>query len=229
MASRLLRRQVMTLTDAAAARVRELTEAAGKPVAGLRVGIKNGGCAGMSYTMELAESAAPTDEVVEDKGVRLLIDPKAVLFLLGSQMDFKVDRLSATFAFSNPNETSACGCGESVAITPVSPEALQRAGLIFLHERRGLEGTLQAVWRSRGQAHVWRRGHLCRRPVLRHRAGRRSLPQGRRALSTRLYRRGLFALHLRRQRQADADLLLALARDRPRRGRRTCPLGDPWA
>jgi iron-sulfur cluster assembly protein len=124
MASRLLRRQVMTLTDAAAARVRELTEAAGKPVAGLRVGVKNGGCAGMSYTMELAEAANPTDEIIEDKGVKVLIDPKAVLFLLGSQMDFKVDRLSATFAFSNPNETSACGCGESVAITPASPEAL---------------------------------------------------------------------------------------------------------
>src|SRR4249920_550516 len=115
MASRLLRRQVMTMTDAAAARVRELTEAAGKPVAGLRVGVKNGGCAGMSYTMEIADTVNPADEVVEDKGVKLLIDPKAVLFLLGSQMDFKVDRLAATFAFSNPNETSACGCGESVA------------------------------------------------------------------------------------------------------------------
>ena len=124
MASRLLRRKVMTLTDSAAGRVRELTEAAGKPIAGLRVGVRNGGCAGMSYTMELADAVGPLDEVVEDKGVKLLIDPKAVLFLLGSQMDFKVDRLSATFAFSNPNETSACGCGESVAITPASPEAL---------------------------------------------------------------------------------------------------------
>jgi iron-sulfur cluster assembly protein len=124
MASRLLRRQVMSLTDAAAARVRELTAAAGKPIAGVRVGVKNGGCAGMSYTMELAETTSPLDEVVEDKGVKVLIDPKAVLFLLGAQMDFKVDRLSATFAFSNPNETSACGCGESVAITPASPEAL---------------------------------------------------------------------------------------------------------
>ena len=123
MASRLLRRQVMSLTDTAAARVRELTEAAGKPVTGLRVGVSNGGCAGMSYTMG-CRAADPTDEIVEDKGVKLLIDPKAVLFLLGSQMDFKVDRLSATFAFSNPNETSACGCGESVAITPASPEAL---------------------------------------------------------------------------------------------------------
>jgi iron-sulfur cluster assembly protein len=124
MASRLLRRQVMTLTDAAATRLRELTEAAGKPVAGLRVGVRNGGCAGMSYTMELAETVSPQDEIVEDKGVRLLVDPKAVLFLLGAQMDFKVDRLAATFSFSNPNETSACGCGESVAITPASPEAL---------------------------------------------------------------------------------------------------------
>jgi len=124
MASRLLRRQVITLTDAAAARVRELTEAADRPIAGLRVGVRNGGCAGMSYTMELADEVSPLDEVVEDKGVKLLIDPKAILFLLGSEMDFKVDRLSATFSFRNPNETSACGCGESVAITPASPEAL---------------------------------------------------------------------------------------------------------
>ena len=123
MASRLLRRQVMTLTDAAAARVRELTEAADKPVAGLRVGIKNGGCAGMSYTMEYAERANPTDEVVEDKGVRLLIDPKAVLFLLGTEMDFKVDKLSSGFVFNNPNQTSACGCGESVQLTPAADTA----------------------------------------------------------------------------------------------------------
>jgi iron-sulfur cluster assembly protein len=124
MASKLLRRQVMTLTDAAAARVKQLTEAADKPIAGLRVGVRNGGCAGMSYTMELAETVTPLDEIVEDKGVKLLIDPKAVLFLLGSEMDFKVDRLSAAFSFRNPNETSACGCGESVAITPASPGAL---------------------------------------------------------------------------------------------------------
>jgi len=124
MASRLLRRQVMTLTDAAAARVRELTEAAGRPIAGLRVGVKNGGCAGMSYTMELADDVSPLDEVVEAKGVRLLIDPKAILFLLGAEMDFAVDKFSASFSFHNPNETSSCGCGESVAITPVSPEAL---------------------------------------------------------------------------------------------------------
>ena len=124
MASRLLRRQVMTLTDAAAARVRELTESAPRPIAGLRVGVKNGGCAGMSYTMELADDVSPLDEVVEDKGVKLLIDPKAILFLLGAEMDFAVDKFSASFSFRNPNETSACGCGESVAITPASPEAL---------------------------------------------------------------------------------------------------------
>ncbi len=124
MAAKFLRRQVMTLTDAAAARAHALIDAAGRPVAGLRVGVKNGGCAGMAYTMELADEISPLDEVVEEKGVKLLIDPKAVLFLLGAEMDFAVDKLSATFTFHNPNETSACGCGESVAITPVSPEAL---------------------------------------------------------------------------------------------------------
>jgi iron-sulfur cluster assembly protein len=114
----------MTLTEAAAARVRETIAASDKPVAGLRVGVKNGGCAGMSYTMEFAETIAPHDEIIDDKGVRVLIDPKAVLFLLGSSMDFRTDRLSAGFVFVNPNETSACGCGESVAITPASAEAL---------------------------------------------------------------------------------------------------------
>ena len=118
------RPQVMRLSEAAATRIKELMVKADRPIAGVKVGVKNGGCAGMEYTMEYVESIGPTDEVVEDKGVKLLIDPKAVLFLLGSQMDFKVDRLAATFAFPNPNETSACGCGESVAITPASPEAL---------------------------------------------------------------------------------------------------------
>jgi iron-sulfur cluster assembly protein len=89
------------------------------------VGVKNGGCAGMSYTMELAQRVEPLDEVVEDKGVKVLIDPKAVLFLLGAEMDFKTDRLAATFSFRNPNETASCGCGESVSITPVSEEYLQ--------------------------------------------------------------------------------------------------------
>ena len=124
MASRLSRFKVMSLTESAASRVKEIIANAEKPIAGLRVGVKNGGCAGMSYTMEFADSIAPLDEVIEDKGVKVLIDPKAVLFLLGSEMDFKVDKLSSTFTFRNPNETSACGCGESVAITPADPLAL---------------------------------------------------------------------------------------------------------
>ena len=114
---------VMTLTDAAAARVRSIMERADKPVAGLRIGVKNGGCAGMEYTMEFAEEAGRFDEVVEDKGVKILIDPKAILYLLGTRMDFRADKMSAQFVFDNPNQTSACGCGESVAITPASPEA----------------------------------------------------------------------------------------------------------
>jgi len=110
--------KVLSLTDAAAVRVREIIENTEKPLAGLRVGVKNGGCAGMSYTMEWAESVGPYDDVVEEKGVKLLIDPKAVLFLLGTQMDFQTTKLSSGFVFNNPNQTAACGCGESVAITP---------------------------------------------------------------------------------------------------------------
>ena len=118
------RPQVMRLTEAAAERIRDIMAKIDKPVAGLRVGVKNGGCAGMSYTMEYADSVNPTDEVVEDKGVRILIDPKAVLFLLGTEMDYKTDRMSAQFVFNNPNQTSACGCGESVQLTPASGEQL---------------------------------------------------------------------------------------------------------
>jgi iron-sulfur cluster assembly protein len=117
------RPQVMKLTDAAAVRIKDIMSRSERPVAGLRVGVKNGGCAGMAYTMEYAESANPTDEIVEDKGVRILIDPKAVLFLLGTEMDYKTDKLSAQFVFNNPNQTSACGCGESVQLTPVQGEA----------------------------------------------------------------------------------------------------------
>jgi len=112
--------QVMRLSDAAATRIKEIFARADKPIAGVRVGVKNGGCAGMSYTMEYAEKIDPADEVVEDKGVRILIDPKAVLFLLGTEMDYKIDKLSTQFVFNNPNQTSACGCGESVALTPAS-------------------------------------------------------------------------------------------------------------
>jgi len=117
------RPQVMRLSDAAAARIKEIMAKAERPFAGVRVGVKNGGCAGMSYIMEYAEKINPTDEVIEDKGIKLMIDPKAVMFLLGTEMDYKIDKLSAQFVFNNPNQTSACGCGESVQLTPVSGEA----------------------------------------------------------------------------------------------------------
>jgi iron-sulfur cluster assembly protein len=116
------RPQEMRLTDAAATRIRDLMERAERPIAGLRVGVKNGGSDGMSYTVEYADDIKPSDEVVEDKGVKILGDPKAVLFLLGTEMDFKTDRLSATFVFNNPNQTGACGCGESVQLTPAAAE-----------------------------------------------------------------------------------------------------------
>jgi iron-sulfur cluster assembly protein len=116
------RPQVMRLSEAAAARIKEIMSAADRPFAGVRVGVKNGGCAGMSYTMEYAEKVNPTDEVIEDKGIKLMIDPKAVMFLLGTEMDYKVDKLSSQFVFNNPNQTSACGCGESVQLTPATGE-----------------------------------------------------------------------------------------------------------
>jgi iron-sulfur cluster assembly protein len=117
------RPQVMRLTEAAAQRIKDVMARADKPVAGVRVGVKNGGCAGMEYTMEYAEAANPADEVVEDKGVKILIDPKAVLFLLGTEMDYKTEKLSAQFVFNNPNQTGACGCGESVQLTPAKDAA----------------------------------------------------------------------------------------------------------
>ena len=119
--------KVVSLTDAAANRVKEIIAKADRPIAGVRVGVKNGGCAGMSYTMEYAETAVPGEDVVEDKGVKVFIDPKAVLFLLGTEMDYQTTKLAAQFVFNNPNQTSACGCGESVAITPADPGALQAA------------------------------------------------------------------------------------------------------
>jgi iron-sulfur cluster assembly protein len=119
--------QVMSLTSAAADRVRDVISAAEKPIIGIRVGVKNGGCAGMSYTMEYAETKNPLDEVIEDQGVTILVDPKAVLFLLGTTLDVKTDAFASTFVFRNPNETSACGCGESVAITPADQAMLAKA------------------------------------------------------------------------------------------------------
>src|SRR5271169_1875904 len=98
------RPKVVTLSNAAAERVREIMDRAETPYAGLRVGVKNGGCAGQEYLLEYAQAADPLDEVVEDKGVRILIEPKAVLFLIGSEIDFEVSKLSAKFVFHNPNE-----------------------------------------------------------------------------------------------------------------------------
>jgi iron-sulfur cluster assembly protein len=112
------RRKVISLTDAAAARIHDIMEKSDGRYIGVRVGVKNGGCAGMSYTMDYAESQTPLDEVIEEKGVRILVDPKAVMFLIGTEMDFKRERLGARFVFINPNQTEACGCGESVVIQP---------------------------------------------------------------------------------------------------------------
>jgi iron-sulfur cluster assembly protein len=117
------RPKVVTLTDAAAARVKEIMDRADKPYAGLRVGVKNGGCAGSEYVFEYAETQDPIDEVIEEKGVRILIEPKAVLFLIGAEIDYEITKLSSKFVFHNPNETDACGCGESVTIQPAA-EAL---------------------------------------------------------------------------------------------------------
>lgn len=114
------RPQLMSLTDAAAERVHEIMANSEKTIAGVRVGVKNAGCAGMAYTMDYAEEADPLDDVVEDKGVKLFVDPKAVLFLLGTEMDYEVTQLKSGFVFKNPNETSACGCGESVTIAPAN-------------------------------------------------------------------------------------------------------------
>ncbi|ADG10610.1 iron-sulfur cluster assembly accessory protein [Caulobacter segnis] len=114
------RPKVVTLTDAAAARVKAIMDKADKPYVGLRVGVKNGGCAGQEYVFEYAETKGPIDEVVEDKGVTILIEPKAVLFLIGTEIDYEVSKLSSKFVFHNPNETDACGCGESVTIQPAA-------------------------------------------------------------------------------------------------------------
>ena len=113
---------LMTVTEAAAARIRDIVGRSEKPVVGVRVGVDKGGCAGMAYQLDLAEKLAPGDEVVEDKGVRVVIDPKAILYLIGSEMDFQIDKLSARFVFRNPNEVSACGCGESVSLAPAKGE-----------------------------------------------------------------------------------------------------------
>ncbi len=113
---------VIRITDIAAERLREILADA-EPGTAVRVGIENGGCAGMSYKLDFTTEVAPLDSVVEDKGVKVVVDSKAVLFLIGTEMDFKTDKVSSQFVFNNPNQTSSCGCGESVAITPVAADA----------------------------------------------------------------------------------------------------------
>lgn len=117
----------LTLTDRAADRVKEIMQDMGDEVIGLRVGITKGGCAGFEYVMEYAEKIEPLDEVIKTNGVTVLIDSKALLFLLGTEMDFVTEKMSSRFTFTNPNQTSACGCGESVELTPVSDLTLVKA------------------------------------------------------------------------------------------------------
>ena len=121
----LRRLKVMTLSEAAADRIRQIMAKSPDTVSGLRVGVKKGGCAGMEYTMEYADSPQPGEEIIEDRGVKIFIEPKAVLFLLGTEMDYKTDRFSSTFVFNNPNQASSCGCGESVNLTPAPKDKLE--------------------------------------------------------------------------------------------------------
>jgi iron-sulfur cluster assembly protein len=104
---------IITISDAAVARIQQLLEKRGKPSAGIKVGIRTRGCSGLSYTIEYADEATKFDEIVERDGVRVLIDPKAVMFLIGTEMDFVQEQLKSGFIFRNPNEKGRCGCGES--------------------------------------------------------------------------------------------------------------------
>ena len=108
--------QVIKLSDNAVARIKEIMSKAENHTIGVRVGVKSGGCAGMSYIMEYAKDIKPNEEVIEDKGVKVLIDPKAIMYLLGTEMDYKKEEVSSQFVFKNPNETERCGCGESFKV-----------------------------------------------------------------------------------------------------------------
>ncbi len=119
------RPKAVTLTDAAATRMQQIMAAAEDNFIGVRIGVKNGGCAGMEYTMDYAEAAQPLEEVVEDNGVTIFIDPKAILFLLGTEIDYVIEKLSSRFVFNNPNQTDACGCGESVTIVPARQQSVE--------------------------------------------------------------------------------------------------------
>jgi len=118
---------VLSVTERAAGRVRELVEGNDRPLVGVRVGVKNGGCAGMAYTLDPVETPIAGDDVVEAHGVSVYVDPKSVLFLLGSTMDFEATKLRTGFTFKNPNEVSACGCGESVMLKPASEREAETA------------------------------------------------------------------------------------------------------
>lgn len=109
---------VMTMTDAAASRVNEIIDNSGDGALGLRVGIKKGGCAGMEYTIDLVKEPNAKDDLIEHQGSKVWIEPSAVLYLLGTQMDFEVTKMRSGFTFNNPNQSSACGCGESVELKP---------------------------------------------------------------------------------------------------------------
>ena len=119
---------VMTMTDAAAERVREIVENSSEDAQGIRVGIKKGGCAGMEYTIGLVTEPNAKDDLIERDGARVWVEPAAVLYLLGTQMDFEVTTLRTGFTFNNPNQTSACGCGESVELKPADLAALAARG-----------------------------------------------------------------------------------------------------
>ncbi len=109
-------KQIITLSDRAAIRIKEIMASSKEPSIGVRIGVKSGGCAGMSYVLEYAKTSNSNDEIIEEKGVKVLIDPKAIMYLLGTEMDYKKEELSSTFVFKNPNETERCGCGESFKI-----------------------------------------------------------------------------------------------------------------
>jgi iron-sulfur cluster assembly protein len=119
--------QVIRVTDRAAKRVRDILANAESPAEGIRIGVKKGGCAGMEYTVELVREPAATDDMVDIGGAKVFVNPQATLFLLGTEMDFEVTKLRTGFVFRNPNQTSACGCGESVEIRPAAPELLSEA------------------------------------------------------------------------------------------------------
>ena len=109
-------KQAITLTDNAASRIKDIISKDENKSLGVRVGVKSGGCAGMSYIMEYAKEINPNDEVIEDKGVKVFIDPGAIMYLLGTEMDYKKEQFSSSFIFKNPNETERCGCGESFKV-----------------------------------------------------------------------------------------------------------------